>query len=62
MYNTVSEISFPERGNFCAHAQVNCTVQNKSSPILLRAVLSRKDRNGWGEFLSAKSSKYDPEF
>jgi len=49
-------------GNCCANAQLNCALQNKCSAILLRARLSRKERNGWGEYLSVESSKYDPEF
>ena len=51
-----------EEGNCLANAQVNCARQNKCSAILLRAKLSRKERNGWGEFVSVESSKYDPEF
>jgi len=46
----------------CANAKLNCALQNKCSAILLRDRLSRKERNGWGEFLSVEFSKYDPEF
>ena len=55
MIRAVSEILFPEGGNCCANAQVNCTVQNKSSPILLRAVLSRKGEEWLGRIFYPQS-------
>jgi hypothetical protein len=49
------------RGCVDNNAQVSCAVQNKRSALELRPKLWRKE-DGWGEFLSVKSSKYDPEF